>query len=211
VRRVRTDAVVNALRYPIWWYLTYFHEAGHAVAALRRVRPVNEIYIHPLNGFTCHGSADTDDGSEDMQFIISAGPWAEVRALWTIAGIDRDAHDASGRDFADKWRDFFRKNFDDWRGYHQALGHEVSQDDHRKVLEAYFTDGEVSPPPYECLPDGGWDALPEDLWSEVRQLSLRMLEAEEMIEVGHGQPPLYRVEPMRWRRRHWQPSQSDHQ
>jgi hypothetical protein len=190
---------------PIFWYLTYFHEAGHAVAALRQGRPVNEIYIHPVNGFTNHGTADSDDDSEDMQFIVSTGPWAEARALWTIAGIDRDGHDARGYSFADKWRDFFRKNSDDWRDYHQALGHVVSPDDRRKVLEGYFVGGE--PPSYERLPNGGWDARPEELWAEIRQLALTMLEAAEVIEVGHAQPPLDRVGPLRWRRRGWQPSE----
>ena len=190
---------------PIFWYLTYFHEAGHAIAALQSGRPVNEIYIHPTDGYTCHGLDKSDYNAEDCRFIVTAGPWAEVRALWAILGIDKDAHDDAGLSFGHKLRDFLRKNSDDWRDYHQALGHTVSEDDRRQARDAYFDVG--VPPPYECPPEGGWDALPEQLWFEARRLAMAMLGAEDVIEIGYGQLPLDRLPPTRWRRRGWQPSE----
>ncbi|KKW66347.1 hypothetical protein AAV95_02605 [Mycolicibacterium elephantis] len=183
---------------PIFWYLTVFHEAGHAVAALRSDYPVNEIYIDPNDGFVDKG---THDDNEAEKFIVSAGPWAEARAIRVIAGVD-------GEDgFTDLWRSLFRKNKDDWRMYHEALGHEVSEADSVKARESYFFP-DTSPPSYEDLPGGGWDAFPADFWDEVRDLAMMMLEALDDLEVGHGQPPLQRIEPMRWRKPGWIPDNS---
>jgi hypothetical protein len=96
----------------MWWYLAYFHEAGHAVAARRRGRAVNEIFIHPEDGFTRHGTDDTEYEGDDHQFIVWAGPWSEVRALWAIKGMDKSGPDGHG--FTDEVRDFLRKNDSDW-------------------------------------------------------------------------------------------------
>lgn len=183
---------------PIFWYLTVFHEAGHAVAALRSDYPVNEIYIDPNEGFVDKG---TVVGNDTMKFIVSAGPWAEARASWIIAGVE-EAHG-----FTNQWQSLFRKNKDDWRMYHQALGHTVSEEDSLKARESYFFP-DASPPSYEDLPDGGWDAFPEDFWVEVRELAMMMLEALDDLEIGHGQASLQRVEPMRWRKPGWTPTNS---
>lgn len=187
---------------PVWWFLAFFHEAGHAVAAARCARPVREIYVHPKNGFTQHGLLGLEDDEEHMKFLISAGPWAESRALWMINGFERNGYDASGRTFADIWRDLFRKNLIDWRDYHlQGLGYQVSQDDLAQVNNAYFFPGGASLPAYENLPGGGWDALPDDFWTEVRRLAMVMMEAAPEVDVGHGQPVLEQVATTHWRRR----------
>jgi hypothetical protein len=44
-------------------------------SSAQRGRSVNEIYIHPEQGFTGHGSFDTDYKDDDHQFIVWAGPW----------------------------------------------------------------------------------------------------------------------------------------
>lgn len=187
---------------PIWWFSTFFHEAGHAVAAAKCGRPVQELYIHPVDGFTHHGLPDVEDDPDEMKFVISAGPWAEVKSLRLIAGIAEDGDtDAGQPSFADTWRELFRKNLSDWRDYHRdALGYQVSNDDLEKVNSAYFYPGTTSLPDYESLPDGGSDALPAEFWVEVRQLAVTMMEAAPEIDVGYGQPLLRQIDTTRWRR-----------
>lgn len=178
---------------PTWWYLAYFHEAGHAVAARRCNRPVNEIYIHPDNGYTSHGSDDTDYKDNDHQFIVYAGSWAEVRALWAISGIDTGANDAQGNGFADTVRIFLRKNDSDWLEYHQAMGCNYDRSHRSQAREAYDSG---SDPPEERPPDASWHALFEGMWPEIRKPGLTMLAGETQIRVGDTM--LHRVGPHRW-------------
>lgn len=178
---------------PFRWYLTYFHEAGHAVAACRRNRPVNEIYIHPDNGYTRHGSDDTDYEGDDRQFIVFAGPWAEVRALWATRDIDTGTDDAEGNSFADTVRVLLRKNDSDWLEYHQAVGYQYDSS-HRHQARAAYDLGHD--PPEEHPPDVNWHPLYEEMWPEIIKLSLTMLTGEHQLTVGDV--TLHRVGPHRW-------------
>lgn len=174
---------------PIFWYLTYFHEAGHAVAAARRAQPVKQIYVHPTHGYTRHGDDGSISSDDDIQFIVAAGPWAEVCAMRMMWGVPLDVDTAELR-FAEQHQDYFRKNAHDWCDYHRALGHAVTEDDYRQVRDAAF--GLGNPPSYEALPSGGWSTFSAELWNESRTLALLMLSAEDEIDVGYGQPALLR-------------------
>jgi len=178
---------------PFRWYLAYFHESGHAVAAHRRNRPVNEIYIHPDNGYTSHGSDDTDYKGDDHQFIVYAGPWSEVRALWATRNLDTSTNDAGGNSFADTVRDLLRKNDSDWLEYHQAMGYNYDRS-HSKQARAAYDLG--SSPPVECPPGASWHALYEDMWHEIIKVGLTMLAGEQQLRVGDA--TLHRVGAHRW-------------
>jgi hypothetical protein len=179
---------------PKWWHLAYFHEAGHAVAALRRNRPVNDIYIHPDNGFTSHGFDDTYEG-DAHQFIVYAGPWAEVRALWAFNGINKNADDAAREKFADTVRDLLRKNGSDWLEYHRAMGRDYDESHRGQARAVYDLNGDRVPPD-EDPPHESWDALFDEMWPEMRWLGLRMLSGQTQITVGND--TLLRVARGRW-------------
>jgi hypothetical protein len=182
---------------PMWWHLAYFHEAGHAVAARRRGRPVNEIYIHPEQGFTGHGSFDTDYKDDDHQVIVWAGPWAEVRALWAFNQIDT-ADDFAGSSFADTVRRFLRKNASDWLEYHRAMGRDYDKSHSDQAYAADWSPVGNGVLPAEDPPDASWDALLREMWPATRLLGLMMLQGETVISVGDDR--LHRVGPHRWLR-----------
>jgi hypothetical protein len=170
-----------------------FHEAAHVVAARTRGRPVSEIYIHPDNGYTSHGSDGIDYKGDDHQFIVYAGTWAEVRALWVARGIGAGAHDAQGNSFADAVRILLRKNDSDWLEYHQAMGRDYDSSHRRQARDAYDSDGD---PPDETPPDPSWHPLYQEMWPEIIKVGLTMLAGEQQLKLGTA--TLARIGPRRW-------------
>ena len=179
---------------PRSWYLAFFHEAGHAIAANHCGRTVNDIYIDPSNGYTSHGSFDQEYQHDDRQFIMWAGTWAEVRALWAFYDV-ATSEEVDARSFAQMAREFLRKNDSDWLEYHQAVGRDYGQRERQQASAAYY--GTASPP-IEQPPNEEWNERLEEVWPLMRLLGLSMLKGDSQINVGQDQ--LVRVQRGRWLR-----------
>ena len=94
--------------------LTAIHEAGHAVAAVRRGGTFDAISIEPT--ITRDGFVHTRGVSAaDYPFVIFAGPWAEARADWGARSFD-DV-DGDGHTFADYLKASMGANASDLRDY----------------------------------------------------------------------------------------------
>lgn len=192
---------------PMWWYLAYFHEAGHAVAARDRKRPVDEIFIHPEKGFTRHGDETTEYQGDDHQFIVYAGSWAEVRACWAFQG--KDKHGPEGHTFTDEVRNLLRKNDRDWLEYHHAMGRtELTEADALEAKMAYENGSE--PPEGECEPDDRWDGLLDGMWGQINTMATNLIAEAPVIHVDPGQEILVQV-PKLWRRWGWEPPDDKHE
>jgi hypothetical protein len=191
---------------PIRWYLTYFHEAGHALAACDRNRPVHEIFIHPDKGYTRHGDDDTKYEGDDHQFIVWAGPWAEARAFWEFQG--KSTRGAEGHAFSEQVRSFLRKNSSDWFEFHQAMGREVTKDDAFRAYMSFI--GEGDPPDGECEPDAEWDVLLDGLWGRINTLATNLIAEHPVITVDPRQKNMVQV-PKLWRMWGWDPPEDKHE
>jgi hypothetical protein len=190
----------------MWWYLTYFHEAGHAVAARDRKRPVNEIFIEPDHGYTRHGTEDTKYQDDDHQFIVWAGPWAEARACWAFQG--KGKHGENAGEFIDDARSLLRKNGHDWREFHEAMGRTITDADVAEARMAYDTGGE--PPKGEYAPDDQWDGLLDGMWLQINTLATNLMAEAAIIHVDPRQEIMVRM-PKLWRRWGWQPPEDKHE
>lgn len=187
---------------PIRWYLAYFHEAGHAVAARSRNRPVNEIYIHPEKGYTRHGDDTVEYDGDSHQFIVWAGPWAELRACWVLQGRDKISTEDHSL-FVDEVRSLLRKNSSDWLEYHRAMGRmDLTEVDALDALVAYNNSEAVSSD--DCEPDEQWDRLLDDMWLDINNLATSLIADTPNIHLDNAQLDLFPVTKL-WRKWGWEP------
>lgn len=158
------------------WLTAFRHESGHAVAALSRMRPVKEILLNaPFDGFTFQGCKDTPEIGDDHEFVLWSGPWAEARTANELAGVT-DAVPTVGQ-----VRGFLEKNAGDRGAYFEAI--------------------EGKAPPSEAQ----WGDVLDGLWSEIKTLAEKLRNLDDVVELGHDQPALHRVDdrPTHWRRKEW--------
>ncbi|WP_197517830.1 hypothetical protein [Mycobacterium sp. E796] len=183
--------------------LVAYHEAGHAVAAVKcpggRVDEI-DISYNPLVDDEARGYTKHDHEPEDQAFIIYGGPWAHARA-WIIGEETRDGDD---RTFESKVAEAFRCNHDDWFAYERQMGGDV--DAIKAFIDeevAAFVEGRdrnVEPPPLTA-PDPEWHVTLTKAWPEIEELAIKMLDVEKEIVIGDGNRLIWQGPelPNRWR------------
>lgn len=159
-------------------YLTAHHEAGHAVAALRRKRAVYEMYVVFPDGFTRHEKLDAD-----YAFVLYAGPWAQARADRAHRGFLRRCFLWPGRCFARHVAIMFGHNYDDWRAYEEEMDGNVdvvlaydlakTRAYHEQGMRRYDIPATITPPNKE------WDRELAKVWPEIQKLATQILAADE--------------------------------
>lgn len=171
------------------------HEAGHAVAALKRGREIHEICIHPVDGHTAFQETVDD---EDFAFIVHGGPWAQARYLQAT-----DVSDKVGLPSPRRVAEMFAFNRSDWLALEEATGGDVEAVrtylDHveRASLERFYEVGDdevcdspgVSDPQRPALSlNPAWSDEMDQAWPEVQDLVAMLLGLDREIRVGLGEP-----------------------
>jgi len=156
-----------------------YHEAGHAVAALRSPRGrvlMIDITNKPLLGDQERGHTLSQTVDADEAFVIYAGSWAHASLIWPGETIDPD-----------RVLGALRWNADDWLAFQQVAGHATAEKDDL-ALQASQTSG-IAPPEYR--PGSEWHQKATDVlgaaWSEIEELAQQMLDGQHEIELSNGQ------------------------
>jgi len=167
------------------------HEAGHAVAFLRRGFQIREIFLDPYDGFT---QEDLDDGIDDRDpnfpFILYAGPWAHALAGWGDDDpLALDAMSLDGKRFGDLVDLHMQSNLSDWKRYERAMGGDLDaidkfvRDQHHAFEEGLPQSGVVRPP--VTSPRGDWHSELLTMRHEIESLTSLLLSSDgKPVQVG---------------------------
>lgn len=167
------------------------HEAGHAVAFLRRGFQLREIFIDPYYGFT---QEDIDEGIDDLDpnfpFILYAGPWAHALAGW--GGHDPatlEAKNENGERFGDLVTLQMQGNTSDWERYERAMGGKPEavakfvRDQHHAFEEGWPQTSVARPP--VTSPHVEWHGELLTMRHEIESLASLLLRSDgDPIQIG---------------------------
>lgn len=159
--------------------VTAYHEAGHAVAAMRAGGRIAQINICDRNVNDKDGFTQASYPRPDEVFYIYAGPWAEAKFERPTETIDLD-----------RVLGYLRTNADDWIFFQRAAGHMVTDTAWIPMQSSLAYGGLV---PSEYRPNWAWhekaEALLNRAWDdgEIPELAEQLLAHEHEIKLRNGQ------------------------
>ncbi|OPX11993.1 hypothetical protein [Mycobacterium sp. AT1] len=148
-----------------------FHEAGHAVAALRRGGYVT--YINLTDPVKQLQETSTDIQTADRAFMTWAGPWTQAR--W------------EGNPTMQRAIEILQtQSFFDWKFYEKQFGNDV--DAWADAAEEAQNSGQPMPEnrPPVTPPLPGWFPVLDQAWPEIEQLANKLIRRKQRIELSNG-------------------------
>ncbi|WP_166904386.1 hypothetical protein [Mycobacterium sp. DL440] len=148
-----------------------YHEAGHAVASMRRGGYVT--YINLTDPAKHLQETSTDDQAADQAFKVWAGPW--TRARWEANPTTQRVVEI-----------FQTQSFFDWKFYEKRFGNDV--DAWVDAAEDALKSGLPMPadPPSVTPPCPGWASELEQAWPEIEELAKKLIRRKQRIELSNG-------------------------